>query len=156
MLRKLLYGSCPVCFTFQYGSTLIRRTFQSLYDTLCLYIPIWFYFNNLIVSFSYSPGYLYIPIWFYFNPVSGRPPKIANFLYIPIWFYFNEEFKQRFPVRVKSFTFQYGSTLIMKETNALLKQILYIPIWFYFNGQCLLPYVPPAFLYIPIWFYFNP
>ena len=103
-----------VFFTFQYGSTLIH----TLQAEKGVFFPFTFQYGSTLISKETWPHeqltQLYIPIWFYFNGVCRRWRCAENELYIPIWFYFNE-FKQRFPVRVKSFTFQYGSTLIFYD-----------------------------------------
>ena len=54
-------------FTFQYGSILIKVDFDEIHAYQNIYIPIWFYFNELFLSSGRYTQDIYIPIWFYFN-----------------------------------------------------------------------------------------
>ena len=55
-----------------------------------------------------------------------------------------------------TFTFQYGSTLMVNKTERKCKiTYIYIPIWFYFNNANRRISYHTFKIYIPIWFYFN-
>ena len=104
-------------FTFQYGSTLISAPRTPITHVIVLYIPIWFYFNMSHEFGTKLIFNLYIPIWFYFNHHALNLLWIIRVLYIPIWFYFNRVKPSKIPA-VSIFTFQYGSTLILKEPSS--------------------------------------
>ena len=97
-------------FTFQYGSTSIPcqshnlSSYQHLHSNMVLlqlcsamisfltssiYIPIWFYFNDPLLTAAILSILIYIPIWFYFNLYLFSDIVPSYFIYIPIWFYFN-------------------------------------------------------------------
>ena len=84
-----------------------RRCNRSAY----LYIPIWFYSNNVKQMFEFHKISLYIPIWFYSNSKTAEGNFFWTYLYIPIWFYSN---------RKRTWLQFYLCSL-------------YIPIWFYSN-----------------------
>ena len=99
--------------------------------------------------------FLYIPIWFYFNDIDHSYTPACNtftFQYGSTLMYLCQ-LRQKTPV---IFKFQYGSTLIMNRQEVEEMKKLYIPIWFYFNTGHPQDTVVILLLYIPIWFYFNP
>ena len=100
---------------------------------------------------------LYIPIWFYFNFVLLIARCIRLSLYIPIWFYFNEYLFDKKKI-CEHFTFQYGSTLIHSCQFRIFFMLIcsflstslylfYVPIHFimFFIKKPLIP-----FIYIPL------
>mgnify|MGYP000225447040 CR=1 FL=1 len=128
-------SGCLPRFTFQYGSTLIRKRLESFLPLYILYIPIWFYFNQLTSS-----------------GISDLFP-----LYIPIWFYFNSDSTASMNASIR-FTFQYGSTLIHSCQFRIFFMLIcsflstslylfYFPIHFimFFIKKPLIP-----FIYIPL------
>ena len=100
---------------------------------------------------------LYIPIWFYFNQLQLDYQMVRIHLYIPIWFYFNVEMQESTKMTY-SFTFQYGSTLIHSCQFRIFFMLIcsflstslylfYFPIHFimFFIKKPLIP-----FIYIPL------
>ena len=48
-----MYLIYKAIFTFQYGSTLIIYPKDAPHDTKTIYIPIWFYFNEIVGSIGF-------------------------------------------------------------------------------------------------------
>ena len=120
-------------FTFQYGSTYIHiRPLLSL-CSMMIYIPIWFYLYFFFFFLRYFLFTIYIPIWFYLYRYIVKLLNCKS-IYIPIWFYLYYFQLTLLPyvinlhsnmvllisyMKYKSdclvtFTFQYGSTYMLK------------------------------------------
>ena len=130
---KSLY--IPIWFYFN------QLTSSGISDLFPLYIPIWFYFNFTRRKSSCRFWQLYIPIWFYFN-VFRWGKIIEQFsLYIPIWFYFNSDSTASMNASIR-FTFQYGSTLI----HSCQFRIFFMLICSFLSTSLYLFYFPIHFI----------
>ena len=54
-----------------------------------------------------------------------------------------------------SFTFHYGSILILQSKWIIQIYLIYIPLWFYSNSLIRLKNCKIIQIYIPLWFYSN-
>ena len=77
-----------------------------------IYIPLWFYSNDVDHIGTSSISIIYIPLWFYSNAIRVSPLASSIQIYIPLWFYSNESAIDIILTNNK-FTFHYGSILIM-------------------------------------------
>ena len=150
-------SGCLPRFTFQYGSTLIRKRLESFLPLYILYIPIWFYFNQLTSSGISDLFPLYIPIWFYFNSDSTASMNAS----IRFTFQYGSTLirhSRKSTSILAVFTFQYGSTLIHSCQFRIFFMLIcsflstslylfYFPIHFimFFIKKPLIP-----FIYIPL------
>ena len=62
-----LLGFNPILlsFTFQYGSTYIKRSLTIVYKAIQIYIPVWFYLYDEKPDEDVVGEVIYIPVWFY-------------------------------------------------------------------------------------------
>ena len=97
-------------FTFHYGSILMpNRKAAVIYFTI--YIPLWFYSNQVSCQSIYCCCEIYIPLWFYSNADLPQLGTSGDIIYIPLWFYSNKA-----------------------DASAFLREFsIYIPLWFYSN-----------------------
>jgi len=88
-----------------------------------IYIPIWFYSNIYPLTVFRAHSNLHSNmVLLKFYPDRCITP--VNFIYIPIWFYSNLN-SVNLMFLYFSFTFQYGSTQMSTQTDALHPSILF-------------------------------
>ena len=97
-----------------------------------IYIPLWFYSNDLKALKSKTPDtftfhYGSILIW------KNQSYNTCIPIYIPLWFYSNHSLKWLEPD----------------------KEQIYIPLWFYSNETIKTINSSHTIIYIPLWFYSN-
>ena len=105
-----------IVFTFQYGSIQIIKAISLKLINLNLHSNmVLFKWRQFLLV--HSNKWIYIPIWFYSNDICSESHLDCTFIYIPIWFYSNAEPSLRINLTNPSFTFQYGSIQIDRRTD---------------------------------------
>ena len=155
-LTKQYEVSEVVEFTFQSGDIQIIPFFSISFTAFEIYIPIWWYSNQIMWIFTTKHKYnLHSNLVIFKSKQQIRYSFVEHYLHSNLVI-FKSSAMYKCTISTDTFTFQSGDIQIQHlNLSSYCSKNIYIPIWWYSNLKKRKKSLLILTIYIPIWWYSN-